>query len=294
MISIDLAPYRGSVRFAEWGWSTLVDRIINYSHTDYQITDRMANLAVQFYRNIDADTIVLDRECGGKVLKERFIQKAEKLVGMTRDNPTFQRSLLKVPYAVSCPNLWSVLDEDHPGLFLPLRRVIACRKFDFKHLQWASVSSFGFHKYDGDMWIDLENRIIHWECMPALYPYHQDLIGYATKQIDRHFFSENNGGVIVTPSETKLYGDGKEVLYSDLRSIGYTMSWGANALSYLRKPERVLTIVGEACPHCDSGSLFKSRLEWRCANRCGYSIPRVSENIEVSERYALNKLLHSA
>lgn len=292
-IDLDLAPYRGSVHFGLWGWSCLVDRILEYSHRDYALTDLIVRMAENYYNILPLEAIVLDREQGGKVLKEDFIRKVEAKVGMTRDNPSLIRALMKVPYALGCVNLWQKQFPNISGIHKPMRRVVDCRKVDMKHLEWCGIKGFGFHQADGDLWVDLEERIIHWECYERLYPLHRDLILEVTKLIDIHFFSENNGGVIVTPEETKIYGNGKEILYSKMSDIGYLHRWGVNGMISFREPEmkhkqvfKRKTLQGSICPKCGKDSVYKTMNEWTCGASCGFEIPFLIQGKTVSDSYA--------
>ena len=157
-INLDLAPYRGSVHFGNWGWSVLVDRILDYSHRDYALTDLIVRMAENYYKHIPIEAIILDRSNGGLVLKEDFLRKVETKVGMTRDNPSLIRALRKVPYALGCVNLWQKQHENVVGIHKPLQRVVDCRKVNMKHLEWCGIKGFGFHQADGDLWVDLEEK----------------------------------------------------------------------------------------------------------------------------------------
>jgi hypothetical protein len=293
-INLDLAPYRGSVHFGNWGWSVLVDRILDYSHRDYALTDLIVRMAENYYKHIPVEAIVLDREQGGKVLKEDFLRKVEAKVGMTRDNPSLIRALMKVPYALGCVNLWHKQHSVGSGLHKPMHRLIDCRKVNMKHLEWCGIKGFGFHQADGDLWIDLEERIIHWECYEKLYPLHRDLISEVTKHIDIHFFSDTNGGVIVTPEATKSYGNGKEVLYSKMSTVGYNHRWGVNGIVAFKEPEmeykqvfKRKTLQGEDCPKCGQDSVYKTMNEWTCGASCGFEIPFVIQGKIISDSYAV-------
>lgn len=299
-ISLDLLPYRGSVRSGSLGWTSLVEKILRHSAKDYEITNRMARLAINFYSGIDRDCIIRDRETGGKVLKEIFVQKAERIVGMTRDNPSFQRSLLKVPYAINCPNLWEALRDEENGLTLPMRLAFENRPLTIKHLNWAGVHGIGFHPLDGDLWIDLDNRTIHWECETQMYQYHRDLIEYVIACLEDHPFATGFGGVAVSPNQVIEYGDGVEYKFATMDFLGFRKTWGANCNVYMRKPElgyredfKISKPDGRECPKCSS-IIFKGSKAWSCSGRgCGYRIPFFSQGIGISSEYAI-KLLSAA
>lgn len=276
------ADYRGSIRFNKVNWRTFIDELLEWSYNDYEITDTAIRLALSFYKGIPIESIVADQKVGGAVLKSVYLDQLSLITGLSKDNPSLIRAIMKVPEGVGCINLFDKVCEQTKGIYKPMYRMIPHRLHTYDQLMRYGHKAIGFHKADGDVYIDLERRTVHWECMDRLYPLHKPLIEFLTKQVNRFFFSNTDaGGVIVSPGQTQKFGDGKDVVFGSFSSLGYKYSLGVNGMFVYRDweestdEERIKrkSISGATCPHCSAGSLYATKESWWCANSCGFEIP---------------------
>jgi len=298
-ISKGLEPdYRGSVRFSVVNWGSFVDELIQWSYDDYELTDTAIRLALAFYKGIPIESIERDREVGGAVLKSVYMDRLSLITGLDKDNPSLIRALLKVPEGVGCVNLFEKVSDNVKGLYKPMFRTIAHRPCSFDQMIKYGISGFRFNKFDGDVFIDLENRSIHWECMKMMYQFHNPLIEFLTKQVRKYFFSSTSGGVIVTPEGTEDFGDGVDTVFGDFSNLGYRFAVGLNGTYTYRNNDKEnldkgfyvrKEVSGTACPKCSS-KIFKGKESWICIDHCGLEIPFYFNKQRVSESFALEYL----
>ena len=289
------ADYRGSIRFHAVGFKPFINSLLEWSFNDYALTDKAVRLALSFYSGIAVESIVADSKNGGAVLKEVYLDQLSLITGLSKDNISLQRAVLKVPEGVGCINLFNQVKENTIGIYKPMYRVIAHRPLSYDSLKKYGIGGFRFNKADGEVFVDIEQRAIYWNCMKSLYPYHSPLIDFISNKVDKTFFSKERGGVVITPNDRKEYGDGKEVAFGSLLANGYEFGLGVNGTYSYRiknfekdssfpKPN---TIEGLQCPVCKGASIFKVSNSWSCGKSCGFSIPFEMNDVIISAGYAM-------
>jgi len=290
------ADYRGSIRFNIVNWRSFIDELLEWSYNDYEITDTAIRLAMSFYKGIPIESIIADQKVGGAVLKSVYLDQLSTITGLEKDNPSLIRAIMKVPEGVGCINLFNKVCDETRGIYQPMYRMIPHRKHTYDQLVRYGHKAIGFHKADGDVYIDLERRTVHWECMERLYPLHKPLIEFLTKQVNRYFFSKKDaGGVIISPGQVDYFGDEKDMALGSFSSLGYKYSLGVNGMFVYRdwkestkevRMER-RKVSGTVCPHCSSGKLYATSESWWCSDSCGFEIPFSIGDRFVSENIAL-------
>lgn len=237
-----IAPYRGAIQFGSFGWDSIVNKLLTYSYYEYELTDRFMTETIQFYKGVSVRSMLLDRGHGGIVLKSALISKLEDMSGLSKNDPRFIRAFSKVPNFIGVPFLFEEpelpsLDGKTHGIKKGMVKLVSRGFTKVCHL--TDCSGFRFGKYDGDLWVDFDNRIIQWESERALYPLHKDLIDFVTGEVDRHFFSGSFGGVIHTPDGESSYGHGRDVSLDAGQSflIGKEGHTGINGLYFYRREQ---------------------------------------------------------